>query len=331
MIGTEQRWLARWYGVARPGIGWRVLSQVYRGLRALTLAPYWLGWRRAARTPVPVVVVGNLTVGGSGKTPLVMALTERLRDRGLAVGVISRGYGRANSAVRLVDAYSTAADVGDEPLMMAQRLGVPVAVGADRCAALRRLTDAVPLDLVLSDDGLDHLKLCRALEIVVIDGERGFGNGYLLPAGPLRAPIGRLAKADAVVRNGGTAGPGELSMHVAISGFDERASGQRLPADAFRGQRAHVIAGVGNPKRIFDACRAVGIEVIEHPLPDHASAAQLNDLRFGDDLPRIYTEKDAVKLRPSAGQWVCRTQIFIDERLVDMVAGCVDSSGPSSL
>lgn len=314
----EDVWLRRWYGQDPPPWHLRALSWVYRGLRALALLPARFSAPRP--TPVPVIVVGNLSVGGSGKTPLVIALVEGLRARGFSVGVVSRGYGRITHDVRLVDRDASAEIVGDEPLMIARR-GIPIAVGVDRVAALRRLTDAVPLDVVIADDGLDHWRLGRIVEIAVIDGARGFGNGWLLPAGPLRAPPSRLRRVDAIVRNGGDPASGEYAMRVVIDGYVALGGGRRVESDHFRGQRAHVIAGVGNPARIFDACRARGIDVIEHPMPDHVASDALNALRFDDDLPRIYTEKDAVKLAPGASGWRMSTSTQIDARLLDTLVG----------
>ncbi len=321
----EEVWLRRWYGGGPPAWPWRALSLVYRGLRVLSIMPAAMS--RPAATPVPVVVVGNVTVGGSGKTPLVIALVEGLRARGFAVGVISRGYGRTTHDVRLVDRHAVATEVGDEPLMIVQRTGAPVAVGVDRVAALRRLTDAVPLHVVIADDGLDHWRLGRMFEIAVIDGTRGFGNGWMLPAGPLRTPLSRLSRVDAIVRNGGEPCAGEFAMHVVIDGFHALDGSRRVAASHFARQSAHIIAGVGNPRRIFDACRDRGIEVIEHPLPDHASAEQLARIVFDDDLPRIYTEKDAVKLTPGTPGWRMSTATQIDTELLDAVVARITGIG----
>lgn len=305
-----------WYGGRAPGALRIVLSWVYRGLRWLVQLPYRLRLRRPAKLDVPVLVVGNLTVGGTGKTPLTIALVEQLRARGIAVGVISRGYGRRGQGVRLVDSGSRASDVGDEPLLIARRTKAPVAVGADRVAAARRLLSAVPLDLLIADDGLEHLALPRRAEIVVVDGERGYGNGRLLPAGPLRAPLSRLSKVDFIVRNGGTANAGEYAMHlqpVALTPMDGTAP---LPLEKWRGRRAHVLAGVGNPDRVFASVRELGVDLVEHPRVDHVDYEREPPPHFDDTVACITTEKDAVKLTAQAGWHVLRVDAQISPDLL---------------
>jgi len=315
-----------WYGGA-PAPWWlRLGSVVYAVLRVLAQLPYRLRLRRPKTLDVPVVVVGNLTVGGTGKTPLTIALVEALRARGIAVGVISRGYGRSTQGVRLVDQTSTAAEVGDEPLLIARRTRAPVAVGEDRVAAARRLLGAVPLDVLISDDGLEHLALPRSCEIVVIDGARGFGNGRLLPAGPLRAPLSRLRRVDLQVRNGGEAGPGEYAMNIAVRGIRRLKGGHVEALEGWRGRRAHVVAGTGNPARVFDSARAIGIDVIEQPQPDHVDYAVVGIPKFDDGLPCVTTEKDAVKLPALEGWFVLEIGAKVDPAVIDRVVACVEGT-----
>ena len=291
----SQRLPEIWYGAELSPFWLRALVPVYRMLRALDRAPYTLGWKKPQRLPVPVLVVGNVTVGGTGKTPLVIALVDALRARGYKPGVISRGYGGEASTAELLDAGSAVARVGDEPVLIRNATGVPVAVGRDRAAAGRLLLASHDCDVLVADDGLQHLALFRDVEICVIDGERRFGNGLLLPAGPLRDPLSRLDSIDFRVCNGGKAQAGEVSMQLvgdlAVSLRD--AAVQKSLHD-FAGRRVHAVAGIGNPARFFAMLRGTGIEVVEHAFADH-HAYTAGDLEFGDDVPVLMTAKDAVK------------------------------------
>jgi tetraacyldisaccharide 4'-kinase len=314
-----ERLQAIWYDGAAIPWWLRLASRLYAGLRLLAQLPYRLRLRRPQLLDVPVVIVGNLTVGGTGKTPLTIALVEALRARGIAVGVVSRGYGRNTRGVRLVDRGSSAGAVGDEPLLIARRTRAPVAVGEDRVAAARRLLGVVPLDVLISDDGLEHLALPRCLEIVIVDGTRGFGNGRLLPAGPLRAPLKRLSRVDLIVRNGGVAAPGEYAMRMTASGLRRLRGGHVEALEGWRGRRAHVVAGTGNPARVFATARALGIDVIEHAQPDHVDYATVGVPSFDDGLPCITTEKDAVKLPELDGWYVLEVRAELDPGLIEQV------------
>jgi tetraacyldisaccharide 4'-kinase len=243
---------------------------------------------------VPVIVVGNIVVGGAGKTPLVIALIEALRQRGWKPGVVARGYDGSANSPRLLDAQPDPTVVGDEPALIRVQTGAAVAIGADRVAAARLLL-AEGVDVIVADDGLQHYALARDVEVCVIDGVRRLGNGHLLPAGPLREPETRLHEVDFVVCNGGEPRAGEIPMRLALaSAISIAHPGRRMPLARFSGQHVHAVAGIGHPARFFDALRAQGIEPIEHPFPDHHRHA-VSDFDFGDDHPVLMTEKDAVK------------------------------------
>ncbi len=293
-----QNWLERvWYGGGRGGAWLRPLALLYRGVTAIRHAGYASGLFRSIRIDCPVVIVGNLSVGGSGKTPLVAWLVDALTSRDIRVGIISRGYGGSARGPLRVNPDTDPALAGDEPVLLATQTGVPVAIARDRVAAAELLAGEV--DLLIADDGLQHYRLARDLEIVVIDGVRRFGNARLLPAGPLREPTSRLRDVDFVVTNGGRARAGEISMTLVPGALIALEGGERKALGEFAGQRVHAIAAIGNPGRFFAALRAAGLDPIEHPLSDHAPVGA-GDLEFGDGLPVLMTGKDAVKCRALA-------------------------------
>jgi tetraacyldisaccharide 4'-kinase len=297
---------------------WRWLlwpaSGVFRFAAGLRRMLYRRGWRRSIELPVPVVVVGNLTVGGTGKTPLIVWLAAKLAERGLAVGIVSRGYrGTATEWPQPVRPDSDARLVGDEPVLLAMRTACPVFAGPDRVAAARALLSWAPVDLLLSDDGLQHYRMRRTFEIAVVDGLRGLGNGWCLPAGPLREPAARLAAMDAVVVNGG---------RPSLRGADARAAavldaldpsrvydarlvatrvyrlddGESAELADFAGRKVHAVAGIGHPERFFELLERAGVEVERHPLEDHAPIRPRH-LDHEPGVPVLITEKDAVKCR----------------------------------
>lgn len=294
--GRLEQWLnARWY-LGAPVPGWLSgLEHVYTALLTLRRRLYAWGWWRSQRLTVPVVVVGNLTVGGTGKTPLVAALAVALRERGWKPGILSRGYRSHRRGVALLPSTASPEEFGDEPVWLSQSSGAPVAIGKQRVAA-GRLLQQVGCDVLLSDDGLQHWALGRDIEILVIDGERRFGNGRLLPAGPLREPAERAERVDLRIVNGGEAGPGELTMTVR-PGDLVRVGGVAgaLRLDALRGSEVHAVAGIGNPERFFLMLEAQGIRVHRHAWPDH-HRFDGSELRFDDELLVLVTEKDAVKV-----------------------------------
>ncbi|MDH7452733.1 tetraacyldisaccharide 4'-kinase [Luteimonas composti] len=306
-----------WYGGKAPPPHARLLSGVYGALTGLRRDLYRRGLLRARHPGCPVVVVGNLVAGGSGKTPMTIALVERLRAAGWTPGVASRGYGRAEAGrPAWVEAGTDPALGGDEPVLIAARTGVPVRVDADRVAAARDLV-ARGCDIVVCDDGLQHYRLARDLEIEVIDGRRRYGNGHLLPAGPLREPPGRGESCHFRVLNVGSdpdlsAGFGEWPMWLEPADARPLTGGRPRPLAAYSGQRVHAVAGIGDPERFFSMLRGHGIAVVPHAFPDH-HRYQADDLRFGSDLPVLLTEKDAVKCAALAGErWY---SVGIDARL----------------
>jgi tetraacyldisaccharide 4'-kinase len=262
---------------------------------------YRIGVLHSERLAVPVIVVGNITVGGSGKTPLVLWLAEFLRRHGYRPGLISRGYGgKAGCWPQAVDAGSEPRVVGDEALLLARRSGCPMAVGPDRVAAASQLIAEHDVDIIISDDGMQHYRLGRDIEIAVLDGERRLGNGLCLPAGPLREPPGRLKSVDFVVTNG-SARAGEWSMQLVAADALPLLAGEGRPAPDFASGPVHAVAGIGNPGRFFATLHALGLETIEHPFPDHHPFGK-GELDFNDTAPVLMTEKDAVKYLDYAGK-----------------------------
>ena len=288
-------WLQKiWYSGSVAGwllvpFGW-----LYRSVVFLRRWLFRRGWLATTHPQVPVIVVGNITVGGTGKTPLVLWLVNALRERGFRPGVISRGYaGATHSAPFLVTADADARTVGDEPLLIARRSGVPVVVFPDRLAASERLLTE-DVDVIVADDGLQHYRLARDVEIAVVDGERGLGNRRLLPAGPLREPPSRLREVDAVVVNGGPEAPGRITMQLAFGDVRSLDGGEQRPLSGFMGGTVHAVAGIGNPGRFFRQLERAGLQIAPHPFPDHASFDAAS-LAFPGDAPVLMTEKDAVK------------------------------------
>jgi tetraacyldisaccharide 4'-kinase len=272
-------------------------SVVYCGLVHLRRWLYRVGLLATHRLPVPVVVVGNFSAGGTGKTPLVTWLVDFLSASGYRPGVIARGYkGRARHWPQVVRADSDPRIAGDEAVLLADRCGCPVVVAPNRVAAARTLLERGDCDLIVSDDGLQHHALHRDIEIAVIDGERRFGNGFCLPAGPLREPPRRLTEIDFVVVNG-SGGPDEypMTLHLERAISLERGIGPRA-LSGFTRQSVHAVAGVGNPERFFAGLRQAGMRLEEHVFPDHHPYVPA-DLDFGDPRPVLMTEKDAVKCR----------------------------------
>lgn len=307
------------------------LSLLFRALSATRAGLYRRGLKKSTRLPVPVVVVGNIFIGGTGKTPLTIWLAGALRDAGYTPGIISRGFGSSDAAPRAVTPQSTAAQVGDEPLLMARRSGCPVVVGRDRAAAGQALLEAYPaVDILISDDGLQHYALQRDVEIVLFDG-RGAGNGWLLPAGPLREAASR--RRDFTVVNApeltpalrASVGGEPYCMQLAGSSAEPLLRpGEGVPLASLAGKRIVAAAGIGNPGRFFAMLRAAGLAIGELPLPDHHDFLDQPFARVDADIILI-TEKDAVKcgqiehLKDDPRLWVVPVSAQLDAALAEHI------------
>jgi tetraacyldisaccharide 4'-kinase len=293
---------AYWYDDTRVPLLMRLLSAVYAGVTGFRCWLYGKGILRSRRCGVPVIVVGNISVGGTGKTPLTIALVQRLQAEGFAPGVASRGYGREDpSQPRWVDRESNPAKVGDEPALIAHHTGAKLRVDRDRAAAAKTLVKA-GCDVVVCDDGLQHYRLARDIEIEVIDGRCRYGNALRLPAGPLREPVERAQRCDFRVVNLGSngsqgsagAGFGEWPMRLLAEQALPITGGRSRLLSSFSGQRVHAVAGIGDPERFFTMLRGFGIAVVPHAFSDHHHYSPA-DFEFGSRLPVLMTEKDAVK------------------------------------
>ncbi len=312
------------------------VSWLFRLAVELRRLAFRTGWARRHAVSVPVIVVGNVTVGGTGKTPLTIWLVLYLITRGWHPGVVSRGYGGSASDDRVSEPVSPHSDpsrVGDEPVLIARRTPVPVWIGVDRVFAARALLREHPqCDVLIADDGLQHYRLARDVEVAVVDAGLGFGNGHMLPSGPLREPVHRLSAVDALVVNGAAsmAAPvpraAQFEMRIAagrVYRLDDPSI--TVAPESLRGQRLHAVAGIGYPDRFFSLLSALGLTFVEHPFPDHHHF-EPSDLDFGDE-PVILTEKDAVKcIRFGASHhWVLPVEAQLDaafgEHLVRRLEG----------
>ncbi len=275
-------------------------SWIYRAVFTVRRWLYGCGIRKTVRFPAPVIVVGNISVGGTGKTPLVMSLADKLKQTGWRPGIVSRGYG--GSATRLPQRVTPDSDprlVGDEAVLLARKTGCPMVVCRDRAAAAATLLNHYDCNIILSDDGLQHLALGRTIEIAVLDGERRLGNGFCLPAGPLRESARRLKSVDFIVNNGFDHA-GEWRMDLRPEKIYQLTDpSRRLSADELNGLTIHAVAGIGHPQRFFKALLQAGFYVIPHAFPDHY-LFQKSDFDFNDHAPIIMTEKDAIKCLPFA-------------------------------
>lgn len=295
MSGLPQRLADAWYGDAPPPAWARVLEPVYRGFVAWRRSAYRRGWLRSAHPGRPVLVVGNLTVGGAGKTPLVIWLVRALTDAGLSPAVVSRGYGGEEPrSPRRVTADDDPESSGDEPMLIAAATGRPVWICRDRLAAARAAV-AAGADVIVADDGLQHYRLQRDVEFVVIDGVRGLGSGRCLPAGPLREPAARITEADFVVCNGrGNCPSGALNMMLDGDEAVRIGGGERRHLASFAPGPVHAVAGIGHPERFFGMLERHGLALIRHPLADHAPVPRAL-LAPGDGRPVLMTAKDAAR------------------------------------
>ena len=322
MNGLEKNW----YCISPLHILLWPISLLFRVVSSIRRQLYAVDILHRFKLPVPVIVIGNITVGGTGKTPFTLWLAQQLLDEGLHPGIISRGYTKTKKqrpdAPHCVQINDSPDIVGDEPLLMVQRDLCPVWIGRNRVAVAQALLQAHPeCDVILSDDGLQHYRLQRDIEIAMVDGSRGFGNGLLLPAGPLREPVSRLKSIDFVVINGGKAADGEYAMRLVGSSFYNLLNPNiTLSANAFSGQNVHAIAGIGHPERFFSHLKQLGITAETHAFPDHHSYAE-SDIGFKDADAILMTEKDAVKCALFATEqcWVFRVDAEIDPALAQLI------------
>lgn len=301
-MGLGERLQRAWYQGHRALYLLWPLEQLYRFIVQRKRAQFLRGKTETYRAPVPVIVVGNLTVGGTGKTPLILWLIEYCRAQGLRVGVVSRGYGAQPPSVPWsVSASDSAQQAGDEPLLIVQRSGVPLVIAPQRAQAVQQLLAEQALDIVLSDDGLQHYGLARDIELVLIDAARGLGNQRCLPMGPLREPVERLQSVDAILLNGAQSDSEQgFAMQLQPIELVHVRTGRREPLTYFPAeQRIHAVAGIGNPQRFFNTLETLQWLPIAHPFADHAEFTA-QDLEFSDDYPVLMTEKDAVKCRAFA-------------------------------
>lgn len=284
-----------WYGGHPLSLLLLPLSWLYCAVAGLRRLAYRHGWLKSRRLPVPVVIVGNLTVGGTGKTPLVLWLARFLRRQGLSPGIVTRGYGgHGTEWPHLVTANSDPFEVGDEPVLLARHSGCAVAAGPDRVATGEMLIRVGGCDMIVSDDGLQHYRLERDLEILVVDASREFGNGRCLPGGPLREAASRRHAVDLTVCNGGRCFGGQVMDLVPgrLVNLGDRGISRELTY--LRGQRVTAVAGIGNPTRFFELLRRHGLHLDERPYPDHHGFSR-EDADSWPPGPVIMTEKDAVK------------------------------------
>ena len=301
--GIENWLLQHWYGTGQPPWYLRALEPLYRGAFQRSQKSKQSG-PASYSSALPVIVVGNITAGGSGKTPLVIRLCQFALDMGLEAGVASTGYGRQSRETLVVTADSETRFCGDEPVLLAIRTGATVVVAAKRLDAVKRLNE-MELDVIFSDDGLQAADLDRDIEFCVVDGERGTGNGHMIPAGPLREPAGRLASVDYIVTNGEWAekpgGMDVIVMHLHASGVSSLDGVTTISIEQFRkessGKPLHAFAAIGNPGRFFRVLEKLGMTVHTHAFPDHHSfnKRDFDSISLGGAI--IMTEKDAVKCR----------------------------------
>lgn len=276
------------------------LTGLYRAAMAVRRIAYQIGLCKTHHLDVPVIVVGNLTVGGTGKTPCVIALANLLQQQGYRPGIVSRGYGVSFAGERVVTTASQVKTVGDEALMIVEKTSCPMVIGVNRVACAERVLADYDCNVIISDDGLQHYALGRDIELVLVDGQRRFGNQRCLPAGPLREPLSRLQSVDYVISSG-VAEEGEYAMRIKPKAlYAINAPEQQYELSDLRDRTVHAVAAIGNPDRFFASLRALGADVIPHAYSDHAWLKS-SDIDFNDKHWVVMTEKDAVKCRKFVG------------------------------
>ncbi len=321
MVGKRPRF---WDRKGALSMALMPLAGLFGLLVAVRRGAYRLGIFRSHRLPVPVLVVGNITVGGSGKTPLVLWIVEFLAARGWMPGIVSRGYGgRSSEWPQRVTPDSDPRKVGDEPVLLARRAACPVAVGPNRPKACELLL-AAGCDIVVSDDGMQHYALERDLEIMVSDGRTGLGNGRLIPAGPLREPYGRSRNADLIVANGEPTNDADFHMEISVGDAVSVAQpGLQRSLSSFAGQEVDAVAGIGHPERFFHCLQEAGLQARCHAFPDHHEFRP-RDMDFRPHRPILMTEKDAVKYKA----WFPKDcwYVPVEAKLSDQFAGALDDA-----
>lgn len=319
----QKQWFCKsvWHLLLLP------LAAVYLGLIHLRKLLYKLDVFKSYVLPVPVIVVGNISVGGTGKTPAVIYLAQQLKLAGYRPGIVSRGYGRSNSLVQAVSCGSTPDQVGDEPLLIAMRTACPIFVGNDRVAAGMALLKQYPeVNVIISDDGLQHYRLKRSLELAVVDGDRRFGNGFLIPAGPLRETVARLSLVDAIIVNGNAAAlkhvPNKnfFSMRLVGETFFSLDGKQKKSAAHFKHKKLAAVAGIGNPDRFFGHLRMMSLDFQSQAFPDHHLFC-LEDFAPFKGKTILMTEKDAVKCQSFAAAdiWMLPVDAMIEPGLMKII------------
>ena len=296
----------------------RMLSFFFQTSVVIRRIFYILFFFRVYKAKVPVIVIGNINVGGTGKTPVIEWLVQELKRRGYSPGIVGRGYGgKAEKWPQQVRPDSDPFMVGDEAVLLARHCECPMAVGPERVVAIKQLTKYNKIDVIISDNGILHYAMGRDMEIAVIDGQRRFGNGYCLPAGPLREPVGRIDNVDFCINNGGDVQPREYGMQIRlIELVNLKDPNKTMQINELKGKRAHAVAGIGNPQRFFDQLQEQGIKIEQHPFEDHHHYCA-DDLDFGDQDIVLMTEKDAVKCERFArdNDWYVRSKADIDKEL----------------
>ncbi len=282
------------------------LSILYRWGVKFRKMLYSTGVFPQEKFPIPIIIVGNITVGGTGKTPLVIYVAELLKSHGFKPGIVSRGYKGEHREPTIVTSKSDPKQVGDEAVVVVKRTHCAMVVGKNRSLAIKKLLKEYAVDVVISDDGLQHYAISRQIEIAVVDGNRRFGNEYCLPVGPLREPKNRLDQVNLIVINNGKTKANEHAMRY-DPGLLYHALNptQEQTLDTWKGKKVHAVTGLGNPKQFFDLLKNYGLEVIPHAYPDHYFFKS-QDVVFADHLPIIMTEKDAVKCTAFFGEhhWI---------------------------
>jgi tetraacyldisaccharide 4'-kinase len=323
---------SRWYG--KPGLLLLLMpfAWLFALLATLRRLAYQRGLWSRPQLPVPVIVVGNVTVGGTGKTPVVVWLARQLRAAGYRPGIVSRGYGAtAGSQSPVMVSGQDSSRYGDEPVLLAAQTGCPVCIGKNRVAAVQRVAQE-DVNVVLADDGLQHYRMRRTAEIVVVDGARGFGNGHLLPVGPLREPVSRLQGADAVLLNGASAAVAGLVFHLEHADMRSLADDTSRPLTDLAGKRVWAVAGIGNPERFTLTLENAGLAVDSVSVPDHGTI-DLQALRAQRAQPILMTEKDAVKYRGAGANdaWYLPVEACFapedKEKLLGLLQKCLQSAG----